>query len=171
MLTTANCRYCKGEVDHDAKKCRHCGEWLVEPPMPPPASKPTAPRWAPAQVIEAAPHPGALGWVGAGILALGTFLPFVSIPLLGGVSLWNGGPDGALVFGAAALVAGAHWKHWRTAMLLASCAALAIVVWDIIAIYGKMDGEMRSFVGLGIGAFAMLGGAIVSAIAAWRMPD
>lgn len=46
----ALCRYCEGTVTTSAKKCRHCGEWLVDPtsarervslPEPPVRSTPT----------------------------------------------------------------------------------------------------------------------------------
>ena len=28
MPATVTCPYCKGEIDADALKCRHCGEWV-----------------------------------------------------------------------------------------------------------------------------------------------
>lgn len=34
MEKTRNCPYCGEEIMADAKKCRHCGEWLEEEPIP-----------------------------------------------------------------------------------------------------------------------------------------
>ena len=28
MAELATCPFCKGEIDADALKCRHCGEWV-----------------------------------------------------------------------------------------------------------------------------------------------
>lgn len=33
------CPYCDGKVNYDAKKCRHCGEWLVDRPEKPEKTK------------------------------------------------------------------------------------------------------------------------------------
>ncbi len=34
MTTMIKCRFCKAEVESDARKCPHCGEWLEEPSKP-----------------------------------------------------------------------------------------------------------------------------------------
>lgn len=33
MAELVACPFCKGEIDADALKCRHCGEWVKEKPV------------------------------------------------------------------------------------------------------------------------------------------
>lgn len=35
MAEMTPCPFCKGEIDADALKCRHCGEWVKESPARP----------------------------------------------------------------------------------------------------------------------------------------
>ena len=161
----ALCQYCRAEIEWNVQKCRHCGEWVGEPPV---ASSGAARASAQVHAV-ASMSSGKLGWFSTAALAGGVFLPFLSIPMLGGVSLWHLGYDGVLVLGLAAFAMAAHWQQWRRPMLAATVPAAGIVGYDFVRALAELGGAMGGLVSFGPGAFVLVIAGILAVVAAWTM--
>jgi hypothetical protein len=171
MTTLTTCRWCSGDVDTAAQKCRHCGEWLTARPAPPAAQAHTP---APTSNHPSHHPEGALpraGWTAAAALALGTVLPFLQVPIFGGVSLWNASKlDAGIVVAAAALVAYGGQQGTRRLVLLGALAASVIVGWDAFSVL-RAGGEAAMFVSFGVGFWAMAVGCAAAWWSAFREND
>jgi hypothetical protein len=172
MLQVVHCRYCKAEIDWNALKCRHCGEWVGEPEVahstaPTPAIDRPVTHFVPASTF-ATEMPSLLGWFATAALAGGVFLPFVSLPLIGGISFWNLHNDGVFVLATALIAMLAHWRQWRMIMLGATFPGTGLVAWDVMRLERELS-DASGMVGLGLGAYILLASGVASIAAAWRM--
>lgn len=94
-VLVTNCRVCHGEISVNAPTCPHCGEVFQA----------ARSRW---------PLRDLLGYGGAGLLALGVFLPMVRLPMLGTMNLFNNGHGKGLIIlalAAASFAAVALRRH------------------------------------------------------------
>lgn len=169
MLKVAHCQYCKAEIDWDVQKCRHCGEWIGEPQAAAPAIGQPVDHYVPRRDFELSGSPGILGWLGTAALAGGVFLPFISMPIIGGLSMWDAGKDGVFVFAAGLVAMFAHWRQWRWLMLAGAVPATGVVGYDTYRLISVLGQEGGGMFGVGIGGILMLAGGIAAVIAAWRM--
>lgn len=113
--------------------------------------------------MEINSEPKSLGMIGGGVLALGCFMPVLSVPIMGNITyIANGGGDGLLVLIAAA--AGAYFSHResRKGMLISGFIAAAIMLFTVINIQvriSQMKAEMaKSIDGMPEGMDNMLSG-------------
>ena len=75
-----------------------------------------------------------VGIMGAGALALGVFAPLGSPPIFESQTLFgNGAADGTIVLAAATIAFFLSLRRTYRWLLLPGFAALAVVVWDVIA--------------------------------------
>lgn len=162
----AKCQYCKAEIAWDAQKCRHCGEWVGTPPDQR-AGRVRATMLRP--LAGDKPNPGALGWIATATLAVGVFLPFLTIPFLGGLSYWEFGSRGAVVLALAAFAMTAFWQQWRVIMLATTFPALGVVGFDFVRVLLELETAMGGIVSLGFGAFVLLVASVAAVLAAWRL--
>lgn len=102
-------------------------------------------------------EPKSLGIIGAAILAIGCFMPILSMPIVGNMTyIQNGGGDGVIVLIAAGAGAFFSHKESRKGMLASGFAAAGVMLITLINIQMKisefktaMAGEMGMFSGLG----------------------
>lgn len=86
-----------------------------------------------------------LSFIGAGVLALGTFMPIVSMPIVGSISYFNGG-DGKILF-VIAIVAGVLAYLKQTKHVLWAGIAAALVLFYGLFNFMKMKSDMQAELG------------------------
>ncbi len=126
-MALISCSECGREMSDAATACPHCGMPLI------PTSPPKLPE--PQQDVMSAIaiyFPMILGQVGACLVALGTFLPFVQVPLAGSLNYFNNAQgDGLIILACAALAAvGFTFKRFKIALLPAFIAG-ALLAFDV----------------------------------------
>lgn len=93
------CPYCAEEIQPDAKKCKHCSEWLTEKPV---ADKPSVDARAVAKGIKKQKQDEAnAGCLGTVALLFGIFIGFSiggDAGLFVGIAITIGGIVGAAYF-------------------------------------------------------------------------
>ncbi len=124
-MALINCQECGREISDQAAACPRCGMPLI------PTSPPKLPE--PQQDVMSAIaiyFPMILGLVGTCLVALGTFLPFVQVPITGNLNYFNNAQgDGLIILACAALAAiGFAFKRFRIALLPAFIAGALLVI-------------------------------------------
>jgi hypothetical protein len=88
------CPFCAEDIQDAALVCKHCGRELI------------AQNATPAKAIGHPPRGRLLGFIGAGLLAIGVFTPIVRLPIVGTINYFrNGSGDGTVILVIAALAA------------------------------------------------------------------
>lgn len=94
--------------------------------------------------MEINSEPKSLGMIGGAVLAIGCFMPILSVPIMGNMTyVQNGGGDGVLVLVAAATGAFFSHKESRKGMLISGFIAAAIMLFTLINIQVKIS-EMKA---------------------------
>ena len=111
-----------------------------------------------------------VGLVGAGLMALGTFLPFVGAPIVGSVNYFgkaSGG--GAIVVISAVVAAICFLVKFYFIPILSSLAAGSVMVYDLYKILSETSGyRSKSMVQVEFGVFVIAVGIIaVLSTAIW----
>ena len=88
-----------------------------------------------------------LSFLGAGLLALGTFMPVVNMPFLGSINFLNNGQgDGVFILilaGAAALLSLTTWQRGVSVLGVLAAAVIAYDFYNLSAGIGNMQTEMQ----------------------------
>ncbi len=120
------CPHCSEQILVDAKKCRHCWEWLETQT----ASR-LVRRRVP-QVPASGTNRQMLGFLGSVILFVGVFMPIVRAPIVGDMNYFqNGKGDGVIIMSFAAVsfflvIARKYGGLWLTAVGSASVLAFTL---------------------------------------------
>lgn len=114
----------------------------------------TAPQWSASGRRGAAPPvpngvngllvAQGLGLLGACLLIAGAFAPFVSVPIVGGVTLFqNGEGDGVFIVGLALVGIVAAAMRWLWATAGVGLLSGAIVTYDVLSLRGALNEEVE----------------------------
>lgn len=112
-----------------------------------------------------------LGIAGAALLAVGPFLPFVSVPLVGAINYFSGGSGDGVFIAALSVVAIAgvflERPNWLLASAIASAAVLATTLFSVFT----GAGDFSRFVSLQIGPLVILAGIVALIFAFRKAPE
>lgn len=113
-----------------------------------------------------------LGLGGAALLAIGAFLPLMSVPIIGSINYFmNGKGDGTIILALAGVIGVATLFERYTAVLVAACASLLLIAYTFVnmqAGLAEMQAEMADnpFAGLVQASIQMQWGWIVLVLGA-----
>lgn len=197
-MTPQFCAACGTRLVEGAAFCAGCGARVggesappaasgdTPPPAPPAYAAPAAHAWRDPSAARATALPDSrtLAFIGAGLLALGCFLPLFTIPVAGSITYFSGGGgDGIfiLVFAAATVLLAILGKTRLVVFPgLLSLALMAFTYFSLQSRMGEVRATMRDnpfaeaamgSVGLSWGWIPLLVGAAVTIYAgasAWR---
>lgn len=89
-------------------------------------------------------NPKSMAFIGAGILTLGTFVPIVSLPIVGNVNYFaNGEGDGMLLVVLAAITAVLAFLNQTKHVLWSGLAAALMIAWALIR-FANLKSEMQA---------------------------
>jgi hypothetical protein len=89
--------------------------------------------------------PKKLTFIGAGVLALGTFMPIVSVPIIGSISYFQGG-DGKILLVVAIVAAVLAYLNQTKHVLWAGIAAALVLFYGLFN-FMKMKSDMQAELG------------------------
>lgn len=89
-------------------------------------------------------NPKALAFIGAAILTFGTFVPIVSLPIVGSVNYFaNGEGDGVLLVALAGVTAILAFLNQTRHVLWTGMAAAALLAWALLR-FANLKSEMQA---------------------------
>lgn len=84
---------------------------------------------------------------GAALLALGAFVPLMSVPIIGSINYFmNGKGDGTIILALAAVIGLAALFERYTPVLVAACASLLLITYTFVTMQAKLA-EMQTEMG------------------------
>lgn len=170
-MALVSCTECGKEISDEAPACPHCGKPLQNQVQ-------TQLEASQKQKLQ---NYTILAMLGAGLAAVGTFLPFVRLPIVGSISLFNQGLSDGLIILVLALGAAGVWHSKR----YTSCAVIGFLIaavvaydaWSVISRIQQLRAEMSdnpfaaglaNVVNLDIGVGAIAVGSVMIMVAASR---
>lgn len=169
------CANCGTPVDGSRRTCPRCGALYPgagSGPAQTPAPAPASP------MAISALSPRTLGLLGAVVLAIGTFLPVLSVPIVGTVTYFNNGRgDGVFALLLAAIAAIFTWRAARW-LIIPGGLALLLIGYSLLNAQRTISDLQAGATGLGAlvaqsvslqwGWLVLLAGAILILIAWWQ---
>lgn len=167
-MALIECWECGRELSSTAPLCPHCGAAQKKEGEETVVDKPAVGLSAP--VIA--------GLVGSGIMALGVFLPFLKLPIVGSINAFkNGQGDGIYILGIAIIAGLSFLAKKHLLAVLAGIVAGAIITIDTVDAMGRIAqakdlmannpfGGLMATIQLEWGVFVLFAGVALIFIAA-----
>ena len=182
-MATKQCPSCGKRIMEKETSCPHCGELTpvkaVKSPVIKPQNENTKLMTCPScethisknaiscpkcgEPINVSVHSSSsqkerlIGFAGAALLAIGSFLPAINIPIRGSISYLNGGKgDGMLVLFIAFLAFYYAFKMSKRSLMLSGLFSLAVIGYGFVNILQKVA-EVKGGVSSGLGQMLLNG--------------